>query len=175
LDFPSGFFWFDKFFIMIFWFDFHTNFNHVNFSWPFNFKILVMKYSKWIGLFIYLCLTAVCFMNWTYHADLGKYFNGFFSQNDVYGKPGKFLIMFSIVCVIAMFIPKIWAKFVHIFFAGFILAYALKTYHLFTSSYNAYTPEKQSGIYLMVLFSVLSFVIALLPDVAIKKVEGSAE
>jgi hypothetical protein len=61
-------------------------------------------------------------------------------------------------------INKLWAKFTHLFFAGVIMAYALKTYHLFTSSYNAYTPEKQTGIYLLVMLSILSFVIALVPE-----------
>jgi hypothetical protein len=134
-----------------------------------------MKYSIWIGLLIYLMLIGVCFMPWTYHADVDKYFNGFFSEQDVYGKPGKFIIFFSVVCIITMLIPKIWSKFFHIFFAGFILAYSLKTYHLFTSSYNAYTPEKQAGIYLLVLLSILSFFIALFPKVKISEIYDANE
>jgi hypothetical protein len=128
-----------------------------------------MKYSKWIGLGIYIGLIVVCFIPWTYHADLGKDFTGFFSEKNIYGKPGKFFIIFSVICVLMMFIEKVWAKFVHIFFAGVILAYALKTYHLYTSSYNAYSPEKQLGIYLLLILSVLSFVISLFPDMKIRK------
>ena len=128
-----------------------------------------MKYSKWVGLVIYIMLIGVCFMPWTYHADLNVYFTGFFSQNNVYGKPGKYFIIFSLICVILMFIPKVWAKFTHLFFAGIIMAYALKTYHLFASSYNAYTPEKQPGIYALVTLTILSFAIALLPDMKLKK------
>ena len=128
-----------------------------------------MKYSKWVGVIIYIMLIGVCFTPWTYHADLQVYFTGFFSQNNVYGKPGKYFIIFSLICVLLMFIPKVWAKFTHLFFAGIIMAYALKTYHLFTSSYNAYTPEKQPGIYALVALTVLSFVIALLPDMKLKE------
>ncbi len=128
-----------------------------------------MKYSKWIGLGIYTGLILVCFVPWTYHADLNKYFNGFYSEKDVYGKPGKFFIIFSLFCITMLFVDTVWAKFVHIFFAGIILAYALKTYHLFTSSYNAYTPEKQVGIYLLLILSILSFTISLFPDMKIRK------
>ena len=128
-----------------------------------------MKHSKWIGLVIYIGLISICFMPWTYHADLGKYFTGFFSEKNIYGKPGKFFIIFSVICVLMMFVEKVWAKFIHIFFAGVILAYALKTYHLYTSSYNAYSPEKQPGIYLLLLLSILSFAISLFPDFKIKK------
>ena len=128
-----------------------------------------MKYSKWAGVIIYIMLIGVCFMPWTYHADLNVYFNGFFSQNNVYGKPGKYFIIFSLICMVLIFIPKGWAKFTHLFFAGIIMAYALKTYHLFASSYNAYSPEKQPGIYALVLLTILSFAIALLPDMKLKK------
>ena len=127
-----------------------------------------MKYSKWIGLVIYILLIVVCFLPWTYHADLDKYFNGFFSQKDVYGKPGKFFVIFSVICIVLIFVEKVWAKFMHLFFAGIIIAYALKTYHLFTSSYNAYTPEKQMGIYLLIILSIFSFLIALFPDMKLK-------
>ena len=130
-----------------------------------------MKYSKWIGLIIYILLIIVCFLPWTYHDDLHKYFNGFFSEKDVYGKPGKFFIIFSSLSILFMFINKLWAKFAHLFFAGLIVAYALKTYHLFTSSYNAYQPVKQYGIYALVLLSVLSFLIALFPDMKIERMK----
>jgi hypothetical protein len=127
-----------------------------------------MKHSKWIGLIVYLLLAGVCFLPWTYHADLGKHFTGFFSEKDVYGKPGKFIIIFSFLCVAMIFIQQVWAKFVHLFFAGFLMAYALKSYHLYTSSYNAYTPEKQFGIYALVLLSVASFIVALFPEMKLK-------
>lgn len=128
-----------------------------------------MKHSKWIGLIVYLLLIGVCFLPWTYHADLGKNFTGFFSEKDVYGKPGKFIIIFSLISVALIFIQQVWAKFVHLFFAGFLMAYALKSYHLYTSSYNAYTPEKQFGIYALVLLSVASFIVALFPEMKLKK------
>jgi hypothetical protein len=128
-----------------------------------------MKHAKWIGLIVYLMLIGVCFLPWTYHADLGKNFTGFFSEKDVYGKPGKFIIIFSLISVAMIFIQQVWAKFVHLFFAGFLMAYALKSYHLYTSSYNAYTPEKQFGIYALVLLSVASFIVALFPEMKLKK------
>ncbi len=128
-----------------------------------------MKYSKWIGLLIYILIGVVCFMPWTYHADVDKYFTGFYSQNNVYGKPGKFFILFSLCSVACLWIDQVWAKFTHIFFAGVLLAYALKTYHLFTSAYNAYAPEKQFGMYALVILSILSFLVALFPDMKLKK------
>ncbi|RYY67908.1 MAG: hypothetical protein EOO13_13750 [Chitinophagaceae bacterium] len=127
-----------------------------------------MKYSKWIGLAAALALIVVCFMPWTYHADVQKNFTGFFSENNLYGKPGKFLIFFSVVAGILILTPKIWAKRTNLFVTGIMLAYAIKTYILYTSCYNAYCPEKRAGIYLVVLLSVLQFVMTLFPDMKIE-------
>jgi hypothetical protein len=108
-------------------------------------------------------------MPWTFHADLHQYFNGFYSYKNTYGKPGKFFITFSIICMVMVFIPKLWAKYIQLFFSGIIMAYAFKTYHLFASSYNAYSPEKQFGLYALVVLATISFLVALLlPEVNLK-------
>ena len=109
-----------------------------------------MKYSKWIGLFICIALIAVCFIPWTYHADVQKNFTGFFSQNNAYGKPGKFIIFLTLLSSLLILLPKLWAKRAHIFVAGILVAYSIKTYILYTSCYNAYCPEKKSRYFLNV-------------------------
>lgn len=126
-----------------------------------------MKYSKWIGFAAALFLIAVCFMPWTYHADVQKNFTGFFSQNDAYGKPGKFLIFFSVVAALLVLTPRVWAKRTNLFVTGIMMAYAIKTYILYTSCYNAYCPDKKAGIYLVVALAVIQFVMALFPDLKI--------
>jgi len=130
-----------------------------------------MKYSKWIGLAAAIALIVVCFMPWTYHADVQKNFTGFFSEKNAYGKPGKFLIIFSVVSIALVLIPKIWAKRTNLFITGLMLAYAIKTYILYTSCYNAYCPEKKAGIYLVVVLSFVQFLMSLFPDVKINKQE----
>lgn len=126
-----------------------------------------MKYSKWIGMASCILLIAVCFMPWTYHADVQKNFTGFFSQNDAYGKPGRYFVFFSILVFILISLQKIWAQRVHLFIAGIMIAYALKTYILYTSCYNAYCPEKRIGIFLVVFLSVVIFASSLFSDIKI--------
>ena len=133
-----------------------------------------MKYSKWISLTAAILLIVVCFLPWTYHADVQKNFTGFFSERDAYGKPGKFIIFFSLVSAALVLIPRIWAKRTNLFVTGVMLAYAIKTYILYTSCYNAYCPDKQAGIYLVVLLSLLQFVMSLFPDLKIQQPEPDA-
>jgi hypothetical protein len=126
-----------------------------------------MKYSKWIGMASCILLIAVCFMPWTYHADVQKNFTGFFSQNDAYGTPGKYFVFFSVLIFVLIFLQKTWAQRVHLFVAGIMVAYAVKTYILYTSCYNAYCPEKKLGIFLVVSFSVIIFASSLFSDIKI--------
>lgn len=126
-----------------------------------------MKYSKWIGMAACLFMIWTCFIPWTYHADVQKNFTGFFSQNNTYGSPGKYFIAFSVISILLLFIQQVWAKRVHLFVAGIMVAYALKTYVLFTSCYNAYCPEKKAGIYLVVVLSLIILLVALMPDMKV--------
>ncbi len=133
-----------------------------------------MNTRNFITVILYLALIGVCFLPWTYHEDVDKMFTGFFSMPDasgkpVYGKPGQLIIVCSIVSILMTLIPAVWAKFTHLFFSGLILAYAIRCYHLYASSYSGYTPVKQAGIYLLLILSVAVFAMSMFPGLTIKK------
>jgi hypothetical protein len=128
-----------------------------------------MKYSKPIGILACIMLIVACFMPWTYYADINKTFTGFFSENNAYGKPGKFLIFFAVASGVLILLPKLWAKRTHIFLSALFTGYVIKSYILFTSCYNAYCPEKRPGIYLVMLSCLVILIVSVLPDVKIKK------
>jgi hypothetical protein len=123
-----------------------------------------MKYSKWIGMMAALALIIVCFIPWTYHADVGKDFTGFFSEKNAYGKPGKFFIFFAATFIVLILTPRVWAKRINLFLSAMMFAYAVKTYILYTSCYNAYCPEKKIGIYLVLLCNTIILITAVLPS-----------
>ena len=118
-----------------------------------------------------LVLIAICFMPWTYHADVQKSFTGFFSEKDAYGKPGKFIIFFCVASFALILAQKVWAQRVLLFVTGTLLAYSIKTYILYTSCYNAYCPEKKAGIFLLLACSVIIFGASLFSDVKVAAVE----
>ncbi|MDB5202864.1 MAG: hypothetical protein JWQ27_2273 [Ferruginibacter sp.] len=124
-----------------------------------------MKFLKWLGIIACIVLIIVCFLPWTYHADIDKTFTGFISEKDKYGKPGKFIIFFCLLSIILLWLPKISAKKIQLFVAGVLLSYAIKTYILFTSCYNAYCPEKRYGIFLVLACSVVIMIASIFPDV----------
>ena len=123
-----------------------------------------MKYSQWVGILAALALCAATFYNWTWHPDLKKYFTGFFSEQNIYGKPGKLIIVLCVIAIAMFLLKRVWAKRVNWIICAILAAYALKTYILFTSCYGGICPEKQPAIYVMVLAPVIMLIMTFLPD-----------
>jgi hypothetical protein len=126
-----------------------------------------------MGITACIVLAISCFMPWAYYADsnipneTGRTFTGFFSYQYKYGKPGKFLVFFAAVILLFMILPKVWAKRINLFLSAFTLAYAIKTYILFTSCYNAYCPEKRAGIFIMLASTVIILAASIFPNMNI--------
>jgi len=133
-----------------------------------------MKYYKLTGFLACLLLAISCFLPWAYYPDLHKSFTGFFSEQNMYGRPGKVFIFFAISSLALIFINKIWAKRTLIFFAALNIGYLLKTYVIFTSCYNTYCPQKQYGLYLLILSSVVLMIVSFFPDLKLVKADESA-
>ncbi len=133
-----------------------------------------MKFYKQIGCIACLLLVISCFLPWAYYPDLHESFNGFYSEHDLYGKPGKLFIFFAICAVLLIFIDKIWAKRTLIFIAAFNLGYLIRTYILFTTCYHAFCPQKQYGIFLLILSSMVLMVVSFFPDLVVKE-DGASQ
>jgi predicted neutral ceramidase superfamily lipid hydrolase len=130
---------------------------------------MTLKIIKWLGLTACVLLIIACFLPWTYHADIDKIFTGLFSEKNAYGKPGKYLIFVAVTSAILILLQKVWAKRIHLFFAGLTVGYAIKTYVMFTSCYNAYCPDKKISIYLMMVCCIVIFIASVFPDLKLKR------
>lgn len=126
-----------------------------------------MKYSQWIGIGALIILVSSCFLPWTYHPDLQKTFTGFFSENNLYGKPGKVFIALSSLALVFFLLNKVWAKRLNFFVCAVILAYAFRTFILFSGCYRGICPEKKGGLWLMIAAAMLSLVMAMIPDMKV--------
>ena len=128
-----------------------------------------MKYSQWIGVAAALLLIGACYLPWAYFPDLHKEFTGFFSENNVYGRPGKIFVFFCGIAIVLFLVPRIWAKRANIFVAAVILAFAIKCFILYTACYRGICPEKRVGIFLVMLGAILIVVTAVSPNVQLKE------
>jgi len=128
-----------------------------------------MKYSKYIAIVSAIILVIACFMPWAYYPDIQKNFTGLFSENNIYGRPGKVLIFLSIIISILTVIPRVWAKRANQFVAVLTVAYAIKTFVLFTACYRGICPEKKIGLWLVVICCIVMLVATMFPDLKLKK------
>ena len=131
---------------------------------------MITKYLHWLGIIACITLIISCFLPWVYYADphiineSERTFTGFYSFNNEYGKPGKFLVFFGAITLTFMLLPKVWAKRANLFICALTLAYAIKTFILFGSCYNNYCPQKLFSLYLMVGCTVIMLIASGFPD-----------
>jgi hypothetical protein len=128
-----------------------------------------MKYSQWIGILAALVLIGSCFLPWTYHPDLNKHFTGFFSENNVYGRPGKVFMVLCAAAIVFYAVPRVWAKRWNLLITAITTAFALKSFIMFSGCYRGVCPDKQAGIWIMMMAAVAMLVMACLPDVKLNK------
>ena len=141
---------------------------------------MMVRFFYWIGLAACILLVISCFMPWAYFADphipneADRTFTGFYSYINSYGKPGNVLVTIAIAAMVLMLLPKIWAKRTNLFVCALGTGYAIRTYILYVSCYNAYCPEKKTGIFLMLITSIIMLVATAFPPLELKKpVSGS--
>lgn len=127
-----------------------------------------MKYSQWIGIGMAVLLVVSCFLPWAYYPDLGKSFNGFFSEGNNYGKPGKAFVFFAVLAGLFFLLPRVWAKRWNFLVTALCLAFAIKSFILFSGCYAGVCPTRQTGLWLMLVSAALMLLMALFPDLSLK-------
>jgi len=125
---------------------------------------MFVKYLHWIGIAACIGLIISCFLPWVYYADLKQSFTGFYSYNNQYGRPGKFLTLLAVITLVFMLLPRVWAKRSNLFICALAVAYAVKTFILFSSCYNNYCPQKLFSLYLMVGCSIIMLIASGFPN-----------
>jgi hypothetical protein len=129
--------------------------------------IIIMKHSQWIGVIALILLVSSCFFPWTYYPDLEKTFTGFFSENNLYGKPGKVFIVLASLALVLFLLNRVWAKRLNFFVCALIVAYAFRTFIIFSACYRGICPEKKVGLWMMIAAAILSLAMAITPDMKV--------
>jgi hypothetical protein len=135
------------------------------------FIIMASRILYWLGVVACIALIVSCFLPWAVYNDnkIHETFTGFYSYDNYYGKPGKFLCLASAVAFAFMLTNRLWAKRANLFICAFTLGYAIYIYILYTSCYNAYCPQRQSGIFLMIGSAVIMLMATIFPEFRIGK------
>jgi hypothetical protein len=124
-----------------------------------------MRLMKWIGIIAALLLIASCFIPWVVIVSKNITIRGIDATGTNYGKPGYFHMVMAFFFLVFSLIPKVWAKRCNLLIIAMNFAWAIRNYFVLAACQGGDCPEKKTGIYLVILSSVLMLAAALFPDI----------
>ena len=124
---------------------------------------------KWIGLIALILLVVSCFLPWVFISSKNIVVSGVDSTGTNFGKPGYTHFVLGFFFIIFHFIPRLWAKRVNLLIVALNIAWAIRNYFIISMCREGECPEKQIGLWLVILASALMLIAALFPDVQLKE------
>ena len=125
-----------------------------------------MRYMNWIGLMAVILLVVSCFTPWVIFESKNIIVSGIDSTGIVFfGKPGYVHFIFSFFFILFHLAPKLWAKRWNLLIVALNIAWAIRNYFIISTCRDGECPEKQMGLYLVLLASAIMLISALFPDV----------
>lgn len=138
------------------------------FTFTHKFGYCIMKYSQQIGAFAAIVLMGACFLPWITISNPPLIVSGFATKGTSFGKPGILHIFFSVIMLVLFLLPRIWAKRVNLFIGALNVAWGFKNYLLYSACMGI-CPDKQIGLWLVLLSSATMLLMSLLPKIALKQ------
>jgi len=130
-----------------------------------------MKYSQLIGIAASIFLVIICTLPWVYIPSLHLYLsgvNGKASAELNFGNQIQSHGLLATTMIICFFVSRVWSKRLNVFLGAINLAWAFKNFLIFSMCRGGECPEKQTALYLLVLFAAIMFVMSLLPKLDVK-------
>jgi hypothetical protein len=128
-----------------------------------------MRYIKWIGLAAALLLIASCFIPWVVIPSRSITISGIDGGLSNFGKPGYFNLLMTGFFLLFHFIPRVWAKRTNLLVVALNTAWAVRNFFVLSFCAGGECPEKQAGLYLMLLASLVMLVAGLFPDMKLPR------
>lgn len=124
--------------------------------------------TKLLGILAGLLLLVACFMPWVLIHSKGLVVAGMQAAGTSYGKPGLlhlFLLVFYIPFTLT---NKLWAKRMNLLIVALNFSWMLRNFLIIGICRGGECPEKQIGIYLVLIACILMLLTALFPNMSKK-------
>ena len=126
-----------------------------------------MRYFKWIGLAAVILLVFSCFAPWVIITSKNITVTGMDGTGTNFGKPGYLHLFLGFFFIVFHFIPRLWAKRANLPVVAVNLGWAIRNVLVLGACRVGECPEKQYGLWLTALASVLMLLAALFPDLEV--------
>lgn len=126
-----------------------------------------MKYSQWIGIAAAVLVIIGCYLPWMEIPTLQKVVTGMDNAGTNLGKPAKLNIIFAVCSIGLYLIPKVWAKRLNMIFCALAIAWAARNFLLYGRCEMGTCPEREYGLYIVLIGTFVMLVMALFPDLKV--------
>ena len=126
---------------------------------------------KWVGFLATIALIAACFFPWVFIESKNITVTGIQSAGTSFGKPAYFHFVMAAFYLVFNFTPRIWAKRVNLLIVALNIGWTARNYFLISACAGGECPEKEVGLYIVVISSVAMMVVALFPKIELQKTE----
>lgn len=123
-----------------------------------------MRWMKWLGVGGGILLIISCFTTWVFIASKSITVTGVNAEGTNFGKPGYLHFLLTFFFLVFTLVPRVWAKRANLLVVALNLAWAIRNYFMISACRFGDCPEKHTGLYLVIIASVIMFVSALFPD-----------
>ena len=130
------------------------------------------RYMKWTGVLAAVLLVISCFTPWVNIVSQKIVVSGIDTTGTNYGKPAYLHFVLSAFFLALTFIQRVWAKRFNLLVTAINLAWAARNYFVLTICAAGECPVSQTGLWLMMIASVLMLLSSFFPDIELPQQKG---
>jgi hypothetical protein len=114
-----------------------------------------MQSIRWLAILTAAIIITACFFTWVSLDKQNYFIGGFFSSTDRFGQPGIIHVAFCSIIILFLLLNKIWSVRTAFFISAFNVAWAIKNYIVISACSSGVCPEKHTGLYTILIGSIL--------------------
>jgi hypothetical protein len=132
-----------------------------------------MRFLKPLGVLAALLLIVCCFLPWVHIESKGLWITGMDTTGTNFGKPAYLHLIFAVIFLLLIFVPRVWARRLSLFFMAFNVAWAFKNLLRIGACEGGECPVKQWALWALPLLSLVMLLTVLLaPEKAVMRTEN---
>jgi len=115
-----------------------------------------MQSVRWLSVLTAAIIITSCFFTWVSIEPKDFFVGGFYSSSTSrFGKPGILQSFFCFVYILLLLLNKVWSVRIAFFVSAFNIAWAVRNYVVISACSGGTCPEKHTGLYTVLIGSLL--------------------
>lgn len=119
-----------------------------------------MQSFRWLAILTASIIITACFFTWVSVESRNFFVGGFYSsESSRYGQPGILHVAFCTIYILLSLLNKVWSIRTAFFVSAFNIAWAARNFTVISACSGGTCPEKHTGLYTILIGSILLIVL----------------